>query len=297
MHVSVVVPTYNRRALLRETLAALSRQDYREYEVIVVDDGSVDGTREVVQREFPEAHYVRLDRNRGCAAARNAGVQAARGEIVAFTDDDCVPPPDWLSRLAEGHVNHPEVVGVGGYMEPTEPMLRSNAFARYEAYLTHVVYGAGHDEYVGGYECPAGGTNNISYKKAVLEQFGGFDESFPAGADPELKWRICGSGHRLLYVPSCVLHQRPYTWSAFRDQQILRGRGALHFERKHKRMPSRLRLLLRVCKRGLTFWPDLLRLGASVAWVKLWAGWLQCWGQWLEMGRLQDPQPRRKHVR
>lgn len=292
LYISIVVPTYNRQATLRNTLAALTRQVYRDYEVIVVDDGSSDGTREVVQREFPLARYLRLHTNRGCAAARNAGIGAALGDIVAFTDDDCVPPPDWLMRLADGYARHPEVAGVGGYMHPTDAALGASPLARYESYLTHVVYRAGDAEYVGGYECPAGGTNNISYRKAVLEEFGGFDESFPAGSDPELKWRICDAGHRVLYIPTGVVHQRRYVWSAFRVQQIQRGRGALHFERKHRRRPSRLRLLLRVGRRGLVFWPDLLRLGPAVAWVKLWAGWLQCWGQWLELRR-QSGQDRR----
>jgi glycosyltransferase involved in cell wall biosynthesis len=97
--ISAVVPTFNRIATLRQTLTALAAQDYPDYEIIVVDDGSSDGTGDVVTREFPAVRYVRQP-NRGPAAARNVGIRAALGDIVAFTDDDCLPPVDWLSRLA-----------------------------------------------------------------------------------------------------------------------------------------------------------------------------------------------------
>ncbi len=286
--ISVVVPTYNRAELLRECLKALTNQDYSGCEIIVVDDGSTDGTREMVAAEFPRVRYL-WQANRGPAAARNTGIRAGTGEIVAFTDDDCVPPPDWLSQLAAGYARHPDVAGVGSYLDPPDEALAGNAIAQFEYYLSHVVYAAGDREYLGGFECPAGGTNSMSYQRSILEELGGFDESFPyaAGEDTELKWRVCQAGHRLLYVPSRVIHLRPYTWEAFRRQQITHGRGAVHFECKHGRMPSRGRLLLRAAKRGLRFGPDLVQIGPALAWVKLWGGWFECWGQWQEVHKLR----------
>jgi GT2 family glycosyltransferase len=129
----------------------------------------------------------------------------------------------------------------------------------------------------------------MSYKRSVLLDIGGFDETFPyaAGEDADLKWRICAAGHRLLYVPSRVIHLQPYTWAAFRKQQMTHGRGAVHFDRKYHQIPSRLRLILRVVKRGLLVAPDLLRIGPAIAWIKLWAGWYECWGQWLEANKLR----------
>lgn len=288
MRFSAIVPTYNRKETLRQTLTALAAQDYPDYEIIAVDDGSTDGTREMVTTEFPGVRYL-LQPNRGPAAARNRGIAAATGEIIAFTDDDCVPPRDWLARLADGYARHPEVAGVGGYLEAPEHLLTNNIFARYEHYISHIVYAAGDREYLGSFECPAGGTNSMSYKKMVLQTVGGFDETFPyaAGEDADLKWRVCRAGYRLLYVPSRVVHLQPYTWATFRKQQIAHGRGSIHFDRKYSRMPSRLRLLARVAKRGLLFASDLLRLGPALAWVKLWAGWYECWGQWLEINRIR----------
>ncbi len=79
MYISVVIPTHNRKDLLRRCLEAATNQDYPDYEVIVVDDGSTDGTGEMVQHEFPQVRYIRQEPNRGPAAARNRGIEAAGG--------------------------------------------------------------------------------------------------------------------------------------------------------------------------------------------------------------------------
>src|SRR5437764_138198 len=122
MRFSVVIPTFNRQATLHQTLKAIEAQDALSFEVIVVDDGSTDGTKEAVTSEFPSVQYIQQE-NQGPAAARNTGIRAVAGDIVVFTDDDCVPPPDWLSRLANGYARYPEVAGVGGYLEAPDNVL------------------------------------------------------------------------------------------------------------------------------------------------------------------------------
>jgi hypothetical protein len=173
---------------------------------------------------------------------------------------------------------------VGGYLEAPADVLRHNILARYEQWVSREEYGARDVEVMGGFECPAGGTNNMSYRKSVLEQVGGFDETFPyaAGEDADLKWRICQTGARLLYVPVKMTHLQPYTFETFRRQQITRGRGACLFERKQGRPPGRFRIMLRYAKRTCQLGPDLIRSGPSIAFVKLLAGWFDCLGQWLE---------------
>src|SRR5438093_3348882 len=109
--VSVIVPTHSRRRWLNRCLGALVRQNLEPdaYEVIIVNDGADDGTRMLVQgwgdrarhRGGPAFRYLPIRSARGPAAARNVGWRAARGEIVAFTDDDCVPAADWLARGLE----------------------------------------------------------------------------------------------------------------------------------------------------------------------------------------------------
>ncbi|MFN3704674.1 MAG: glycosyltransferase family 2 protein [Thermoflexales bacterium] len=290
MRISLVVPTHNRKDTLHRCLAAATDQDYPDYEVIVVDDGSTDGTGEMVQREFPQVRYIRQEPNWGPAAARNRGIEAAAGDIIAFTDDDCLLPPDFLSRLADGYRRYPEVAGVGGYLEAPDELLQSNPFAQYEAYVTHRVYHAGPEEYLGGFECPAGGTNSMSYRRRVLLEVGGFDESFPyaAGEDADLKWRVVQRGYRLLYVPMKVVHLQSYDFRHFWRQQRRHGQGAIYFERKYRgRPPSLPRLALRLAARWARWLPDLFRLGPTLATIKLLAELADLTGQWQEVRRLR----------
>src|SRR5213594_919949 len=114
MTFSVIIPTYNRLKLLQGTLASLYRQDFKDFEIIVVSDGSTDGTDGYLTRIAAEGRikYVRQS-NQGLAATRSAGLKIAEGEYVAFTDDDCTVPADWLRRIQEIFQRH-EISGVGG---------------------------------------------------------------------------------------------------------------------------------------------------------------------------------------
>jgi GT2 family glycosyltransferase len=290
MRFSLIIPTYNRRETLRRCLAAATSQDYPDYEVIVVDDASTDGSREMVRQEFPQVRYFRQEVNQGPAAARNRGIEAATGEIVAFTDDDCLVPPDFLSHLADGYRRYPKVAGVGGYLDASDEVLRHNLFAQYEEYITHQVHKAGPEPYLGGFECPAGGTNSMSYRRDVLEAVGGFDETFPVpgGEDADLKWRVVQAGSQLLYVPIKVIHLQPYTLQHFWHQRRTHGRGAVHFERKYQgQFPSSTRLALRGGVRLARWIRDLFRMGPRLATVKLIAGLADVSGQWQEKRRLR----------
>ncbi|MBI5566774.1 MAG: glycosyltransferase family 2 protein [Chloroflexi bacterium] len=284
MRFSVVIPTYNRQTTLRQTLTALIAQDYPDYEIIVVDDGSTDGTAEMIDADFPAVRYVR-QANRGPAVARNRGLAAATGDVVAFTDDDCLAPADWLARLAEGYRQYPEAVGGGGSLMAPPELLVTNIFARYELYNGRVIYHSGDQPYLGGFECPAGGTANMSYRRSVLLEVNGFDEGFPvaAGEDADLKLRICNRNHRLFYVPVWVAHLQEYSWLRFRRQCYVRGVGRNYFEQRHGAgAPSRLKVALRAGRRLLTFPLDLIRMPEKrLAWVKLAEGLITCQGQWI----------------
>ena len=96
-HVSVIVPVRDRKELLRDCLTALAQQDYRDFEVVVVDDGSADGSGDVA-RTFRDRLALTVVRTPGVGAvlARCRGVEEARGEVLAFTDSDCVPETGWL---------------------------------------------------------------------------------------------------------------------------------------------------------------------------------------------------------
>ncbi|MBN1401763.1 MAG: glycosyltransferase family 2 protein [Anaerolineae bacterium] len=280
--VSLVIPTHRRVEALRRCLEAALQQDYAGYEIIVVDDASGDDTVAMVRDAFPQVRLLVQASNRGPAAARNLGLAHAKGEIIAFTDDDCLIPPDFLSSLVAGYLAHPEVGGVGGYMEAPAPLLARNLLAQYEAHLTHHVYGAGPEPRLGGWDCPVGGTNAMSYRKATLAEVGGFDESFPvaAGEDADLKWRVAQRGGRLLYVPTRVIHCRDYRPGAFWRQQIQRGVGAAHFEFKRQgRYPGPGRIALRIAKRTVGALMAIFQHGLGLAAVQLLAGWADALGQ------------------
>lgn len=281
MKVSVVVPTYNRKKLLEKCLNQLSRQDYPDYEVIVVDDGSTDGTDLMVKQKFPQVVYVRQI-NKGPAAARNLGIKQATGQIVAFTDDDCFPPLDWLSKLVKGFNEHPDVVGVGGYLEASENVLKKNRIARYEQWQAKVIYKAGDKEYVGGFECPAGGTCNMAYYKKVLDEVEGFDENFPvpAGEDADLKLRLTSRGYKLLYIPVKVTHLDSYTYKDFFKRVFVRGIGQVVFETKHTVKPSKFKIALRFVKRIIMLFKDITTLKWKFALLRFLDSLVNTAGQW-----------------
>jgi glycosyltransferase involved in cell wall biosynthesis len=284
MRFSLIIPAFNRKNTLHQCLTAVLAQDYSDYEVIVVDDGSTDGTSEMIASEFPGVRYIR-QANRGPAAARNLGIREATGDIVAFTDDDCLPPADWLACLRQGYERYPEAAGGGGSLIAPPNLLATNVFARYERYNGCEVYHSGEQDYYGGFECPAGGTANMSYRRAVLLEVNGFDEGFPvaAGEDADLKLRICNLNYRLFYVPVWVTHLQEYSWPRFCRQCYVRGIGRNYFEQRHGAgYPSRIKISLRIVRRLLTFPLDLIRMREKrLALVKLADGLITCRGQWM----------------
>ncbi len=222
MRFSVVIPTFNRKDILRQCLKSLQAQDFTDFEVLVVDGGN-DGTEEMLAREFPGFRYLREERS-GPSVARNLGIERATGEIIAFTDDDCLPPPDWLSKMADGYRRYPMVSGVAGSCTPPEKVWRANVLARQDVWHVWYAYGLTPErgEYVaGGLDVP-GSTSNVSYRRAALLAVGGFSSHFTrhiAGEERELRERLCAHNFdQFLYVPVNVLHMRAYHWKDFFTQ-------------------------------------------------------------------------------
>ncbi len=235
---SVIIPTYNRYQFLEKCLGSVLAQDFdfREYEVVVVNNGSTDETRQFLDgRTGSLTRIFHQEKNTGPAAARNLGAKESRGQFLAFTDDDCWVPKSWLQELFRGLNQWPKAAAVGGFLEAPDEILKTNILAKLEAFETHKIYKAGQTESLGGFESPAGGTNNIAYRRDVFEKLGGFDESFPvpAGEDADLKWRAVKAGYPIGYVPVKVTHLDPYSWRSFWRRSIRSGIGSVYFERKN----------------------------------------------------------------
>ncbi len=191
-YVSVVIPTHNRPTLLARCLEALGQQTYPApcYEVIVVVDGGADAGHTChAHCRQPSLHNGATLRvlhvaQGGPAVARNQGWRAARGEIIAFTDDDVVPTPGWLAAGVRAFA--PDVVGVAGWTEVPTPAIPTD-----------------HELTTSGLENAPFTTCNVFYRHCALERVGGFDERYRLAwrEDSDLYFRLCKMGGRMVIAP------------------------------------------------------------------------------------------------
>jgi O-antigen biosynthesis protein len=222
--ISVVVATYNAAQTLDECLSSLQRLRYPNYEVIVVNDGSTDGSGAIVAR-YP--FRIISTPNQGLSAARNEGLRVATGEIVAYIDSDARADADWLSYLATTF-EESDLVGVGGPNPvPTDDSWLAKCVYRAPGGPTHVMLDDRLAEHIPG--C------NMAFRKWALDEIGGFDPIFTkAGDDVDICWRLLERGYRIGFSPSAtVWHHRRASVRAYWRQQVGYGQGEALLERKH----------------------------------------------------------------
>jgi O-antigen biosynthesis protein len=213
--VSVVICAYNAERTMRQCLESLRKLDYPNFEVIIVDDGSRDATAQIAA-EFPEFRLIRQS-NKGLSVARNVGLHAALGELIAYTDSDCVVDPHWLAFMVRAMAES-KLDGCGGpNYAPHEDGWVEGCVAASPGAPCHVLISDDRAEHLAG--C------NMLFRKAALEDVGGFDPQFTAaGDDVDICWRLMDAGHVLGYCPSAfVWHFRRNTVKAYYGQQ--RGYG------------------------------------------------------------------------
>jgi GT2 family glycosyltransferase len=221
--ISVVVCTYNGSKTIRDCFEGLRRLEYPCFEVIVVNDGSKDGTA-AIAREY--GHKVISTENRGLSCARNTGLAAATGEIVAYIDDDAWPDVHWLSYLAAAFMKT-DFVGVGG---PNIPPLDDGAVAECVANApggpVHVLISDREAEHIPG--C------NMAFRREALQAVGGFDPQFrSAGDDVDVCWRLQARGWRIGFHPAALVwHHRRNSIRAYWRQQQGYGKAEALLERK-----------------------------------------------------------------
>ena len=226
--VTVVVPTYRRPQQLRRCLEALATQTLREpWEVIVVDDGS---PQPFSAADLPAADRLALrvirQENAGPAAARNRGVREARGEFVAFTDDDCRPEPGWLGTLVDAVRQRPGAL-VGG---TTFNGLTDELFASTSQLIVDLVYE--HFNAVPDHAYFLASNNIICTRERFLS-VGGFDESYPraGGEDRDLcdRWRML-DWPIVWQQAARVEHRHSQSLRTFLDLHFRYGRGAHRYQ-------------------------------------------------------------------
>lgn len=220
--VSVVMAAYNAVDFVGAALQSIYAQEYEALEVVVVDDGSIDGTSEVV-RSFPDVRYVHQE-NAGPAAARNRAFIEARGELVAVLDSDDLMAPGRIRSQADYLRTHPDVGAVLG---------RQEWIGAPDSLPRDAVYGDPNGIPVGG---------AAMFRRSVLERLGGYDASFVQGEDTDLLIRMRELGIRHEILPDVVLIRR---WSptsltggrSVHDNLLRSLRGKLDRSRDEEPLP------------------------------------------------------------
>ena len=253
MRVSVIVITRNHSSYLADVLAALAKQDYPDFEVIIVDS-SAGGEKEKSAKlaEQFRAKYV-FEPRLGQSLARNSGLPFCTGEIIAFTDDDCLPEKNWLSLLVQNY-SSPEIWGCSGRVIPHRSETAADLFeevagqdlgehrrvfqpeeVRFSVGLILQNVGkvfAKHMKGRGLAPWCVGHGSSMSFRKTALDQLGGFDNRLGAGAplrsgeDIDINYRVLRSGHCLVYEPRAVVRHNHHRMTA---EDVFKTRYAYSF--------------------------------------------------------------------
>jgi glycosyltransferase involved in cell wall biosynthesis len=190
--VSVIIPVYNGEAFLAESVESIRRQDYQPLEIIIVDDGSTDGTAELAASLGKDIRYV-YQRNRGPSAARNTGLAMARGEVIAFLDADDYWPPNKLQIQLARLNDNPKIEVVLGRVQYTGLFTALERKIRFEGpdnTLINVNLGSG------------------VYRKSVFDKVGVFDETLRYYEDHDWFLRIREHGISMVIIGQTTLHYR-----------------------------------------------------------------------------------------
>lgn len=293
LSVSVAVPVLNAARTLRTCLAALERLQPPPAEILLVDNGSTDGSLDLLRAfardRMPERAQVLEEPRRGAAAARNAAIRAAKGDVIAFTDADCAPEPAWLRHLTVPF-SDPAVGAVAGRVVPAPAASTLELFSA--LYTLRLPEGAARRNqwtpWEGGYP-----TANLAVRRVLAQDLQGFDESVGIyGEDYDLCARLYARGAEVAYVPEAqVAHFHRTTLGGMVRQAFGFGRSHPYLLRRHA--PRGLWLDLprwSFCWRAFPFraWVDLasadkkvlaillpgILYGPALLALPLYAGWL-----------------------
>lgn len=233
---SIVVATHRRPEQLLACLDALSQLEYPRdrFEVIVVDDGGSDPLGRSLQpfRDRLDLTLI-VQRRAGAAAARNRGVAHSRGDLLAFTDDDCLPDPGWLAALASRHVCDSDRA-LGGR---TISGLTDNPYSA----MSDLVVAVGYEQNNPNQDAARFfASNNLAVPAEGFTAVGGFDPEFKSSEDRDLCDRWLARGSEMSYVPDAVVrHAHPLTFWSFCRQYFRYGRGLFLFHEAHARRAGR----------------------------------------------------------
>lgn len=239
--ISVIIPAYNAEKTIFSCVDAVLHQQGSGFEmdVIVVDDGSSDATADIL-KTFERVTCVSQP-NSGPAAARNHGARLAKGDILFFTDSDCVPRLDWISTMLPYFDSSEVDVAAGSYGIANPESLLARCVHQEIVYRHDTLMGEWIDVF-GGY--------NVAVRAAVFRAIGGFDEGyrFPSGEDNDLSYRLCQAGRKIRFVKQAkVDHAHPVCVRRYLYEQFRHGYWRAQIYRVY---PAMMR------GDGYTFWKD-----------------------------------------
>jgi glycosyltransferase involved in cell wall biosynthesis len=205
---STIIPTFNGASRITRCLESLAKQTAgRNVEILVVDDGSTDNTAHVV-RGYPSARLI-SQANAGPASARNRGALEAQGRILLFTDDDCVPMPDWLDAMLEPFQNSDVVGAKGTYRTHQQSLAARFVQIEYEDKY-RMMAGLPSIDFIDTY--------SAGFRRDRFLEMAGYDTSFPVACaeDIELSYRMSARGWKMKFVPAAIVyHTHPDTFSRY----------------------------------------------------------------------------------
>lgn len=234
--ISVVVPVHNGSRTIRRCIEALLAQDYPNdcYEILVVDNNSRDGTPDIVAR-FPRVRLLHQTSVQSSYVTRNLGIEQATGEIVAFTDSDCLPTLGWLRHLTAAFGDE-RVLAAGGQV------LDGEAHNLTERFLAELAVFSANAQTQPGQFLPVLFTNNCAYRRSALQELGGFNPNLYTGGDIDLAWRLQIAraaskthGRCVRYAPDAIVyHQHRSTVKGMFRQFRRHGFGEIFLSAMYK---------------------------------------------------------------
>ena len=235
--VSIVVPVYNAYETIKECIESILDNDYPKEltEILAIDDGSTDKTLELLEEIKDNRLKILVQDHGGPAKARNLGIHESKGDIIIFTDSDCISPKDWLKKMTE-RIKEDKVIGGG--IEPSEGY---TIWERFEQNRRDRLYGKEEKTADLLPSC------NLAVKKEILNEVNGFDERFKYASweDYDLCNRIHAKGYSIYYYPDIhILHKHSTTFKGILKKAYTHGRENILYKKIHGK--SRANIIIRL---------------------------------------------------
>ena len=211
--VSVIIPNWNGARHIPCCIESLRRQAYRELEIIVADNGSTDGSLELLAHEYPEVRVLALGKNHGFAGACNAGIRAATGRIIALLNNDTEAHPRWLSEVIAAFKHHPEAGIIASKMllfDQRDTFHTAGDFYRLDGIPgNRGVWQKDQGQYNREEAVFSACGGSAAYRKTMLDQIGLLDEDFFYSCeDVDLAWRAQLAGWQCIYAPRAIVYHK-----------------------------------------------------------------------------------------